>query len=242
MKLPRRVRVRWPHAYRVINSRYPPIDVFERIADPEDWEALIALEELTNPRVRDEAGEIALVPPEERVSGPGASWVMAAFTHIGVPSRFTDGTYGVYYAARLLETAIAETAYHIGRFLRATAEPRGTEVQLRVLVSSRVDASFHDVRAFAELHAPSDYAPPQAFAKSLRERGSPGLLYASVRHHGKPCLAVFKPKAIPRPKQGPHLAYHFDGQRIDRYIRIGDERWIPLYAPAEPMQEASSHA
>jgi hypothetical protein len=221
--------VRWSRAYRVINSRYPPIDVFERVADPDDWEALIALEELTNPRVRDAAGEIALVPPDERVSGPGASWVMAAFTHIGRASRFTDGSYGVYYAARLLDTAIAETAYHFGRFLRATSEPRGTEMQMRVLVSVRVDASFHDVRSgYPELHQPDDYAPSQAFARALRARGSNGLLYASVRHGGAACLAVFRPKAIPRPKQSAHLAYHFDGSRIDRWIRIGAESWNPL--------------
>jgi hypothetical protein len=157
--------------------------------------------------------------------------VMAAFTHIGAPSRLTDGTYGVYYAARLLETAIAETAHHMGNFLRATAEPRGTQVQLRVLVSSRVDASFHDVRPFPEVHAASDYGPSQALARDLRALGSNGLLYASVRHEGKACLAVFRPKAIPRPKQGSHLAYHFDGTRIDRYIRIGDEGWNMLGAP-----------
>ena len=29
--VPRRARVRWAHAHRVINSRYPPIDVFERV-------------------------------------------------------------------------------------------------------------------------------------------------------------------------------------------------------------------
>jgi hypothetical protein len=226
---PQNTRVRWAHAYRVINSRYPPIDVFERVADPGDWDALLALEELTNPRVRDAAGEISLVPPEERVSGPGASWVMAAFTHVGRPSRFSDGTYGVYYAARELATAVAETAYHIGRFFQATAEPRGTEMQLRVLVSTRVDGAFHDVRrGFPELHAPEDYAPSQSFAKALRGRGSSGLVYLSVRHKGRPCLAVFRPKSIPRPRQGAHLAYHFDGARIDRWIRLGEEAWNAL--------------
>lgn len=226
---PRQTRVRWARAYRVINSRYPPIDVFERVADPSDWDTLLALEALTNPRVRDEAGEIRLVPPEERVSGPGASWVMAAFTHVGRPSRFSDGSYGVYYAARELETAIMETAFHMGRFLASTREPRGTEMQLRVLVSARVDASFHDVRrGYAELHEPSDYAPAQAFARALRKQGANGIVYRSVRHAGYACLAVFRPKAIPRPRQGAHLAYHFDGTRIDRWIRLGEENWTAI--------------
>lgn len=224
-----RRRVRWAKAYRVINSRYPPIDVFERVADPGDWEALLAIEQLTNPRVREDWGEISIVPVEERVSGPGASWVMAAFTHLGRPSRFSDGSYGVYYAARVLETAVRETAYHFARFLRATAEPRGTEMQVRVLVSSGVAHPFHDVRSgFPALHDADDYSAAQAFAKTLRKRGSSGIVYSSVRHEQHDCLAVFRPRAIPRPQQGAHLAYHFDGERIDRYIQIGKERWASL--------------
>jgi hypothetical protein len=222
-------RVRWAHAYRAINSRYPPIDVFERIADPADWEALMRLEELTNPRVRDEWGEIALVPPAERVSGPGASWVMSAFTHIGFPSRFGDGSYGVYYAAAALETSVHETAYHFGRFLRATAEPRGSMLELRVLVSTRVDQRYHDVRAgHRDLHRPDDYAPSQAFGRRVRAVGSNGIIYRSVRHAGGLCLAVLRPKAIPLPMQGAHLRYHFDGERIDRWLRLGDPDWQAL--------------
>ena len=37
-------RVRWKSAYRLVPSRYPPIDLFERIADPDDWQLLFELE------------------------------------------------------------------------------------------------------------------------------------------------------------------------------------------------------
>src|SRR5215471_9497725 len=111
-------RVDWSQAWRVIASRYPPINLFERLTgDASVWEALTTLEQLTNPRVRDDVGDIALVPPDERVSGPGASYVMASFTHINPKgSRFSDGSYGVYYAAAALETAIAETVFHFEAF------------------------------------------------------------------------------------------------------------------------------
>ena len=73
-------RVRWPEAHRIVPSRYPPVQLFERLSpDPGEWETLAEIESLTNPRIRDEIGEIHLVPVEERVSGPGASWVMAPF-------------------------------------------------------------------------------------------------------------------------------------------------------------------
>jgi hypothetical protein len=222
-------RVRWAQAHRAINSRYPPIQVFERVADPADWDALLAVEELTNPRARQEWGEIALVPVEDRVAGPGASWVMSAFVHIGRPSRFSDGSYGVYYAARALETAVRETAFHFGRFLRATREPQGTELEMRVLVSSRIDGRYRDLRGgYPKLHDPDDYAPSQRVGQALRQTGAPGIVYDSVRHPGGQCLAVFRPKAIPRPTQGPHLRYHFDGERVDRWFRIGEESWQPL--------------
>jgi hypothetical protein len=227
----RDVRVRWVEAFRAINSRYPPVDVFEHVADPADWDTLLRIEEMTNPRVREAWGEIARVPLGERPSGPGASWIMAAFTHVGWPSRFSDGSYGVYYAARALETAVRETAYHFGRFLAATAEPRGTEVELRVLVSKRVEQRFHDVRSgHPELRRPDDYRASQAFAAPLRASGSNGIVYDSVRHAGGTCLAVFKPKAIPCPKQGAHLRYHFDGRRVDRWFRIGEQRWRAIDA------------
>ena len=222
-------RVRWAHAYRVINSRYPPIDVFERVADPADWDTLMRLEALTNPRVRQEWGEIALVPAGERVTGPGASWVMAAFAHIARHSRFSDGSYGVYYASAALETAIRETAFHFGRFLVATAEPRGSMLELRALVSTGVDQRYHDLRTgHPELHLPDDYRPSQAFARPLREAGSNGIVYRSVRDPGGRCLAVLRPRAITLPVQGPHLRYHFDGARIDRWLRLGDPDWHAL--------------
>src|SRR6185369_17082191 len=99
-----------PQAFRIIRSRFPPIDLFEDIADPADWDALARGEMKTNPRVELAVGRLDLVAPEHRVGGPGASWVMAPFTHCSTdrPSRFSDGTYGVYYAASTFETAIAE--------------------------------------------------------------------------------------------------------------------------------------
>lgn len=52
--------------YRIILSRYPQIDLFERVSSPEDWGVLYMVESLTNPRLRDEVGDIRLVPPEDR--------------------------------------------------------------------------------------------------------------------------------------------------------------------------------
>lgn len=191
-------RVDWPQAWRIIASRYPPINLFERLTpDPAVWDALIMLEQLTNPRVRDEVGEIALVPPEQRVSGPGASYVMASFTHLNRRgSRFTDGTFGVYYAAAELETAIAETIHHFEVFARDSAGPVRME-DMRVLVGTAAE-DFEDVAVLAEpqrgqILDPDNYAASQAYARALRDDGATGVVYPSVRRSGELASALSDP-------------------------------------------------
>lgn len=226
-ELPERRRVRWSKAYRIIPSRYPPIQLFERIGDPEDWEALAAIEGLTNDRIREEIGDISVVPPEERVSGPGASWVMAPFTHLGRPSRFSDGSFGVYYCARPRATAVAETVHHMGRFYAATAEAP-LDVDTRVLVG-RVDATFHDLRPdpahWRAVLDPDDYTASQALGARLRREHGNGIACPSVRHEGGECLGALRPRALHVPVQGPHLTYHWDGERIDRFFDHRTESW-----------------
>jgi len=213
---PRTVRLRWPKIYRIVPTKFPPINFFERIVAPEQMEAAWYLESLTNDRLRDETGDITLVPKTERVSGPGASVVMAAFTHIGLPSRFSDGSYGVYYAAHSLETSVRETAFHRGRFLAATEEKPG-EIDMRVYVG-RVRQPLKDVRGanYKELHDPDNYTNSQAFGKRLRESGDWGLIFRSVRHERGECIAAFRPQAVSVPMQGSALAYVWDGKRISR--------------------------
>jgi len=50
--------------------------------------------------IRLEIGDLGKVTAARRVSGPGASFVMAPFVHCSTlrPGRFSDGSYGLYYA------------------------------------------------------------------------------------------------------------------------------------------------
>lgn len=214
--LPRPVRLRWQKIYRVVASKHPPVNVFENIVSARQMEMAWFLEGLTNDRLRDESGAAPLVAPEDRLRAPGASIVMAAFTHIGRPSRFSDGSYGVYYAARTLETAVRETAYHRARFLAATQEPPG-EIDMRAYVG-RPTKPYLDIRSprYAELHDPNDYSASQSFAKPLRDAGEWGLVYRSVRHEAGECIAAFKPQAVSIPVAGAALAYVWDGECISK--------------------------
>lgn len=233
MTEPRLRRVAWSRATRIVAARYPPIDLFERVSPTSAvWEALIAAEQLVNPRVRDEVGDIRLVPLEERVSGPGASFVMAAFTHRNpAGSRFSDGSYGVYYAARELETAVRETAYHFGRFAADSGDGPRYE-NMRVLVG-RIDNRFTDLTALAAaeqavLLDPDSYAHSQPFGAALRAAGSNGIAYPSVRHRGGHCVAAFRPRAVGIPVPGRRLTYHWDGSRVARCFDHEREAWVGL--------------
>lgn len=209
--------VDWAPCYRIVASRFPPIQIFEAVADPADLDAVFQIDAMTNDRLREEAGELALVPPEDRVSGPGTSAIMAAFTHLNPEgSRFTDGSYGVFYASRSLETAIAETRYHRTRFLTATSEP-AQEIDMRVYAVD-LAARLHDVRAMRDSHPAlyhlTRYAMAQECARALRDGGSDGIIYCSVRDDGGECAAVFRPRLLSNCRQERHLCYVWDGTAI----------------------------
>jgi hypothetical protein len=206
----------WEHQYRIVCSEFPPINFFETLVEPELMEELFYIEGLTNDRLRDEAGDIALIDPEDRISGPGSSPVMAAFTHIGAESRFSDGSFGVYYGARSMITAIEETKFHRARFLACTAEDPG-EIDMRVYVGE-VAKPLHDVRGadHAHLHDPDDWRLSQAFGSEMRAARSWGIVYRSVRDPGGECIAALRPPAVTIPRQGPHLSYVWDGNGIVR--------------------------
>jgi hypothetical protein len=213
---PRR-RIRWQPSYRLIASRFPPIDLFERVTDAADLDAVIELESLTNDRLRDEIGDVRLVPPSERIVGPGAGYVMAAFTHLHpAGGRFTDSRRGGYYAARALETSLAETMHSRAGFLRATRQP-AMEIDMRVL-EANIDARLHDVRGMASrmprLYDPDDHSAGQALAAQLRAAGSEGVVYDSVRDPGGQCVCVFRPKRIRDCRETMHVTYVWDGEEI----------------------------
>lgn len=214
------VQLRWAPTYRLVPSRFPPIDLFERVAAPEDLEVVFAVESLTNPRLRQEVGEIALVPRDERVSGPGTSPIMAAFTHLNpYGSRFSAGHYGVYYAARALETAVREVSHHQSLFLAATQEPP-ISIDMRCY-RAPVRQPLHDIRGaqgrLPEVYARNDYSASQRFGLALREAGSWGIVYESVRDPGGECVGLFRPRALGPAIQGEHIALQWNGEQIESW-------------------------
>ncbi len=199
------------------------------MASADDLDAVFWVQGLTNPRLRQELGAIALVPAADRVFGHGSTPVMAAFCHLNpAGSRFSDGTWGIYYAASSLAVAVAEVSHHRARFLAATAQP-ALEVDMRSYVG-RVSKPLHDLRpkAWRKLHDPDDYGPSQMMAKTLRAQQSWGIVHHSVRDPGGQCVAILRPPGIELPViQGAHVTLCWDGDSISRWYRKSDVVKLP---------------
>lgn len=224
-------RVNWPQTHRLVMSHYPPIDLYDDVSDPRDWEALARAQARTNPRIYEQIGDLSLVPSDRRISGDGASWVMAAFTHTSPDrtSRFSDGSCGVYYAGNSLETALREHTYHMARFYAASAIQPGWISQVRQLVGS-IDADLVDLRGDEhndilrpDLHT---YPAARSFAKAAKDDGANGIVYPSQRHNEGQCIAAFYPDVVTAPRQGDHFRYHWNGQAVDFVQKITGQRTV----------------
>ncbi len=210
-------RIRWQQACRIVPTRYPAINLFDRVADADDFDALYALEAMSNERLRDDTGQIERVPREQRVFGPGSGPIMAAFTHVNVlGSRFSDGSRGVFYAAHERATAVAETRHHHAAFLAATQQgPLHLPMRLyHVAIAARL----HDLRPVgavpAAVHDPDDYSVSRALGAQLHAAGSSGVVYRSVRHAKGQCVGLFRPQGASLCVHAAFLLYAWDGERF----------------------------
>lgn len=202
--------------HRLIASKFPPISLYDWAESEEELEQIAHLEGLTNERIQADLGRINLIAKEDWVGGQGSTPLMAAFTHIGFTSRFSDGSFGIYYAASTLEAAIKETVYHRERFYSASNESTCAISMREYIATIRkplVDITSKDYEEL--LHPdPIFYKKSQAFGKTIREDKQWGLLYPSIRYSGALCVAIFRPPALSIPHQGRHLKYIWDGTRI----------------------------
>lgn len=210
--------IRWSAAARIVSTRIPSVAILERLAAPGDAAALVELDAQTNPRLNESLGAIAAIAPRDRVGGPGGSVVMAPFAHVNPQgSRFSDGTFGVFYAARRVPTAIAEVRYHRERFLSATRQ-RPQTLQL-MLYEATIGGAVADIRKRDDpgWYDPDSYRRSQPLGVRLHRDGSNGIVYRSVRDPRGQCVAVFRPRLISGCRPVKPLFAHWDGTRITAF-------------------------
>ena len=145
-------------------------------------------------------------------------------------SRFSDGSFGVWYGSESVETTVYESAYHWYRGLLCDAGfEREPVIAERKVYRVACSAALLDFRKAAAEHAdllhPSDYAFPQSVGARIHREGHPGLLIQSVRRRGGENVAIFNPGVLAKPTHHCQLTYRLEGEQIVVEKHPG-EAWI----------------
>lgn len=186
-------------------------DLFDDLSsDADDQRAAIALEAATKPASR--GADAALDRPFDYgvVDYP---FERANFAR----TRFSDGSFGVFYGALELETTIHETAFHWLDFLHSAAgfAERAVTSERRVY---RVDLSamLLDCRAkldaFPGLVDPVDYTFTNAVGAYVHANGWDGLITRSARCDGV-TTPVFRRERLLASRIHCYLTYKVDPER-----------------------------
>ena len=210
----RLVRVEWLKYFRIIRTAYPQIELFEDVQqNPADWESVIESKYEEDATFWNSAGILSNVPPTRRVGGSGASWVMSPFVH-NSPSRFSNGSYGIFYAGNSEQVAIDETIYHHERQMSDFQAVPNRTSDFQLLVGS-IATELHDVDHVPGTRDPDDYNLSQQAGMELRNAGSDGVTWRRLRHTAGRCIGVYWPDVVTIPVATARYSYHWDGARVD---------------------------
>lgn len=204
-------------AYRLVNSKFPPVALFDDVADADEFEVLYQIQELTNPRLKNEVGHLELIRRSEIPFGiPGCSYATAPFTHVNpAGSRFSDGRFGVLYLADTLETALAEVKHHQSQYWSNVPSLNYERFVFRGLSCSFAQVGMKDATSIAmtdPVYDPDDYTESRRLGQAIKAAGFPGLRYHSVRMPGSQCWALMTPRAVLSVIQAAHYEMVWNGQ------------------------------
>lgn len=183
-------------------------DLFDDLSDEAgDWDSAINLELATKPRLFASSVPVIHRPFEEAlwneaINYPFKNWMR---------TRYSDGSFGVWYGADTVETTVHETVHHWrnGLLHDAGFNQPGIRIE-RKFYDVRCDAALVDltstVTKFPALVDPIDYTLTHQVGAKLHREGHPGLVSRSARCGGD-IYAVLNPKVLSSPRQMGFLTY-----------------------------------
>lgn len=205
--------------YRLINTKFPTIEIFENIASKADYQDLYDIQAMTNPRLRNQRGDINLIHPDhmpEKLTR-GFNQALAPFTHINPNGgRFNDGSFGALYMTEQRETALAEVRYHQEQYLKNIDGVKFDRILMREL-NITIDPVYiyNVVETEIDILHPTCYQASQALARKLRASNIDCVKYPSVRHNGGTCYALLTPKPIIDVVEGSLVEMMWNGTNLD---------------------------
>ena len=191
-------------------------DLFDDLtSNPAEWALAQQVEVEVKPPLYQSRTPVIHRPFEDAAWANAIGW---PFRHWQA-SRFSDGSFGVWYGCDSAETSVFETAYHwFNGLLRDAGFEKEKVVAERKLYEVACDAALVNLRPLVAKHPAlmhkTDYSTPQAVGARLHREGHPGLVTASVRHAPGTNFAVLNPAVLSNPRHHCQLTYRLDGQHI----------------------------
>ncbi|MGB4116018.1 MAG: RES family NAD+ phosphorylase [Polaromonas sp.] len=184
-------------------------------SSPDDWLLAQQMEDEVKPPPYRSTTPVIHRPFED------AQW----FNAIGWPfkhwqaSRFSDGSFGVWYGCDSVKTSVYETAHHwFNGFLTDAGFENEKVIGERKLYEVACDAALVDLRPLAAAHSglmhKTDYSAAQLVGARLHREGHPGLVTTSVRYAAGQNYVVLNPGVLSNPRHHCQLTYRLEGQRI----------------------------
>lgn len=184
-------------------------NLFDDLSDsPKDWDTAQMVELNHKPSPFESPVPVIHRPFED------ALWdnvITYPFKH-WMRSRFSDGSFGVWYGADSLETSIYESAHHWYRGLLSDAgfNQPGAYVE-RKAYWVRCDAALINLKEKALSHPqlmdPNDYSCTQTVGARLHREGHPGLVTRSTRNLSGETFAILKAQALSAPRHAAYYSY-----------------------------------
>lgn len=214
---------------RNIVSLHQTQDLFDDLTDdPDEWQLAHQVEMRVKPPPFRSGIPIIDRPFEDAEWFNAIAWPFKNWQ----ASRFSDGSYGVWYGSETVETTVYESAYHWYHGLLSDAGfERESVVAERRVYFVACDAALLDLRwaviENAGLQHPSDYTFAQTVGARIHREGHPGLLIPSVRRPGGRNIAVFNPSVLSNPRLNCQLTYRLENARIQVERKPGIA-WLSL--------------
>jgi len=219
-------------AHRNIVSLRVSEELYDDLSDkPEGWQAAIDLELASKPHTYASNQPIIDRPFEEADHNDAIDY---PFRHWS-KTRYSDGSYGIWYGSDTLETSVHETVHHWRCELLEDAGWQaidGVAIERKAFLV-RCDAALLDFRPKIEAHPAlidrSSYHLTHQVGARIHHDGHPGLISRSARCEGD-VYAIFNRRILSNPRQLCYLTYQIAGDSVvverqpgEIFLRITDK-------------------
>lgn len=192
-------------------------DLFDDLTDdPEEWLLAQRIENEVKPPPYRSRTPVIHRPFEDAQWFNAITWPFKNWQ----TSRFSDGSYGVWFGGNSIETTVFESAYHWYRGLLSDAGfEMETVIAERKLYAVACDAALLDFRPmvhekYPDLIHKTDYTFAQSVGTRIHKEGHPGLLTVSVRYQDGESYVIFNPAVLSNPRHHCQLTYRLEAQHI----------------------------